>query len=178
MKFNVRVSVANQARVFNVAVDSNRTKQEVLMSVIDISKRFTPKYCEVAVGFGCKAHRGKAISLLDLTVELRNLHFYYYVEKEVKEEKFIPLETFYKAPFIPDYNPFLGATFLHNVDENIMPNSEQGLKDLFGHNIYLAKSGYWYCWIKLDYRRLKDGKFQIGITETETKTIKVKKEYE
>lgn len=146
-------------------------------NMVNIAKRLAPKYCKVEVGSGYKKHRGKAISLMDFTVELKNLHFYHYVEMEIEVEKFVPLETFYETPFIPEYNPFIGATFFHNVNENVMPNPEQGLKDLFGHNIYLAKNGYWYCWIKLDYRWLKDGKFQIGITETETKTIKVKKEY-
>ena len=177
MKFNVRVSVANQARVFNVVVTTECASM-CYTNVVNIAERFAPQYCTVVVSKGCKKHRGKAMSLLDLTIALKSLHFYKYVEREIKEEKFIPLETFYKAPFIPDYNPFIDATFMHNVAEDVMPNVEQGLKDLtlLGNHIYLAKSGYWYCWGKLDYRWIEDGRFQIGVINIETKTIKVKEE--
>lgn len=148
------------------------------MSVIAISKRFAPKYCEVAVGLGCKSHRGKAISLLDLTVELKNLHFYHYYEEERLVKKFIPLATFYGMPFSPEYNGFIGATFFNGINEKMITDVFTALDEVIPYTLHLAKSGSYYCWANLDYRWMSDGRWQLGRVEYQVETVKVKKEYE
>lgn len=177
MKYNVRVSVAYQTRVFNVAVNT-LFPSECFNMVAAIAREYAPKYCTVVVNPGCKAHRGKALSLVDLATKLKELHFYHYVETEIDVEKFIPLATFYRMPFRPEYNCLIGATFFNAIDEKIMPDVLTGLSEVIPYTIYLAKSGSYYCWKHLDYRWLPNGSFQVGRVETTVEPIKIKKEYE
>lgn len=177
MKFNVRVSVADQARVFNVTVDTLCPSQ-CFDNVVNVVTRFAPKYCTVVVNKGCKAHRGKAISLLDLTVELKNLHFYHYVEMKREVEKFVPLATFYEKPFSVEYADYIGATFFNDINEKMITDVFTALDEVIPYPLHLAKSGSYYCWANLDYRWLSDGRWQLGRVENQVETVKVKKEYE
>lgn len=176
MKFNVRVSVNNQARVFNVTVDT-LCPSMCYNNVVNIATEFAPKYCTVVVNKGCKKHRGKAISLLDLTVELKNLHFYHYIDHEREVERFTPLVTFYEKPFNVDYVSYIGATFFNNINEKIIKEERKALSEVIPATIHLAKSGSYYCWLRLDYRWNEEGRFVVGVVDTVVEKYKIKMEY-
>lgn len=200
-KVNVRVSVGNQARVFNVECKKVlfiegeiyrameqvlRAKDELMDVVADIATRCAPKYCTVTVNSGYKRHRGKAITILDLAAKLEKLHFYHYVEREREVERHFPIATFYKKPFSADYVDHIGATFFNDINEKVITDVPTALNEVVPYYLCLAKSGSYYCWARLDMKVVNVSKFtdapqyrwQLYEIRTVTKKYKVKVEYE
>lgn len=188
MKFNVRVSTADQAqaRVFNVEAKANTWTPEQLQDSVQVFARMAaPKYCTVTVRKGCKKHRGKAMSMPELLQELHNLHFYYTEEVEKTVEKLIPLATFYKKPFTVEYADYIGATFFNNINREIITDVFTALNEVVPYCLYMAKTGKYYCWSKLTMRVVNVGRYssapkyrwQLCKVETVVVRCKIRREY-